>query len=213
LLNLVYYPSETWRALTDGKDEAARRALLYRVVPPTMEMIRELARRYTLKHVERIIPDPFDAMFRELLFSKELARSQELVDQLVQPFLHYGRDQELVRLMARVVRNLRVGELVVAGDLGDRGPRIDKVIDLLMQQPNVTIRGVTTTRTGWRRASAIPPRSRRWCACRFATAGSRSSRRATVSRWSRSSAWRARRTATIRRPRSESRATGCATRR
>jgi fructose-1,6-bisphosphatase III len=139
LLNLVYYPRETWQALTAGKDDAGRRALLERLVPSAIEMIRELARRYTLKHVERIIPDPFDAMFRELLFGKELARSREFVARLVEPFLRHGREVELVRLIARVVRNLIVGELVVAGDLGDRGPRIDKVIDLLMQQPNVSI--------------------------------------------------------------------------
>src|SRR5262245_3751375 len=139
LLNLVYYPRESWLALTAGKDEAARRTLLYRVVPPAIEMIRELARRYTLKHVERIIPDPFDAMFRELLFAKELSRQPQFIAGLVEPFLHHNRDLELVRLIARVVRNLTVGELVVAGDLGDRGPRIDRVIDVLMQQPNVTI--------------------------------------------------------------------------
>jgi fructose-1,6-bisphosphatase III len=139
LLNLVYYPRETWQALTAGKDDAGRRALLERLMPSAIEMIRELARRYTLKHVERIIPDPFDAMFRELLFGKELARSREFVARLVEPFLNHGREVELVRLIARVVRNLIVGELVVAGDLGDRGPRIDKVIDLLMQQPNVSI--------------------------------------------------------------------------
>ena len=71
LLSLVYYPRETWQALAAGKDDAARRALLERVVPPAIEMIRELARRYTLKHVERIIPDPFDAMFRELMFGPQ----------------------------------------------------------------------------------------------------------------------------------------------
>ena len=42
-------------------------------------------------------------------------------------------------MIARVIRNLAVGELVVAGDLGDRGPRIDKVIDVIAQQPNVAI--------------------------------------------------------------------------
>jgi fructose-1,6-bisphosphatase-3 len=139
LLRLVYYPRETWLARTAGLDEAGRRALLYRIVPPAIGVIRDLSRRYTLKYVERIIPDPFDAMFRELLFANELARAPEFIERLVEPFLRYDRDLELVRLIARVIRNLAVGELVVAGDLGDRGPRIDKVIDLLMQQPNVSI--------------------------------------------------------------------------
>src|SRR5579863_8036099 len=103
------------------------------------QLMRELARHYTLKHVDRIIPDPFDSIFHELLFNAELTRSAEFLDRLIDPFLRHDRDLDLVRMIARVIRNLAVGELVVAGDLGDRGPRIDKVIDLLMQQPNVSI--------------------------------------------------------------------------
>ena len=41
----------------------------------------------------------------------------------------------MVRLASQVIRNLSVAELVVAGDMGDRGPRIDRVINLLMRQP------------------------------------------------------------------------------
>lgn len=139
LLRLLYYPRETWLLRSAGLDEAGRRALLHRIAPPMVAVIRDLSRRYTLKYVERIVPDPFDAMLRELLFAHDLGRAPEFARRLVESFLRYDRDLELVRLLARVVRNLAVGELVVAGDLGDRGPRIDKVIDLLMQQPNVSI--------------------------------------------------------------------------
>lgn len=137
LLATFYYPRETW--LAHGGDEAARRARLLALLPRAIEVIRELARRYTLEYVAAIIPDPFDALVREMLFAKELGRPASFLESLVDPFLRHGRDQELVRMIARVVRNLSVGELVVAGDLGDRGPRIDKVIDLVMQQPNATI--------------------------------------------------------------------------
>src|SRR5512138_3590460 len=44
LLSLVYYPRETWLALTYGKDLAARRALLLELVPRAIEVMRELAR-------------------------------------------------------------------------------------------------------------------------------------------------------------------------
>ncbi len=137
LLATFYYPRETW--LAHGGDVAQRRARLLAFVPRAVEVIREMSRRYTLEYVAKIIPDPFDAMFREMLFARELARPAGFVEALVEPFLRHGRDQELVRMIARVVRNLSVGELVVAGDLGDRGPRIDKVIELVMQQPNATI--------------------------------------------------------------------------
>jgi fructose-1,6-bisphosphatase-3 len=139
LLTLVYYPRETWTALVHGVDPARRRELLHWVVDNAAIAMRELARHYSLKYVERIVPDPFDAVFRELIFADELARQPVFVDRMIEPFLRNERDAELVRSLARVIRNLAVGELVVAGDLGDRGPRIDKVIDLIAQQPNVAI--------------------------------------------------------------------------
>jgi fructose-1,6-bisphosphatase-3 len=43
-----------------------------------------------------------------------------------------------VRAASRLVRDLSVAEIIVAGDLGDRGPRIDRVIDYLLQQPHVS---------------------------------------------------------------------------
>ena len=137
LLNIFYYPRETWLALVAKHTD--RRALLAQLWPRAMEVIRELARRYTLDYVERIIPDPFDALFRELQFDKELRRSPEFIAALVDPFVRHDHDLELVRLISRVVRNLAVGELIVAGDLGDRGPRIDRVSDFLMRQPAVSI--------------------------------------------------------------------------
>src|SRR4051812_1267072 len=124
LLALIYRPRETWLRLAAKADH---RVLLQRFVPSLIEVVRTLARRYTLKWVEKLIPDPYDAMLRELLFAPELARSPAFVARLVEPFVRHDRDLELVRMLAHVIRNLAVAELVVAGDLGDRGPRIDKV--------------------------------------------------------------------------------------
>ena len=139
LLNLFYYPREKWRALTAGLDEAGRRELLLQLVPRAIAVIGELARGHTLKHVEHVIPDPFDALIRELVFAKDLARRPAFVARLIEPFVRHGQDAELIRLIAHVVRNLTVDELIVAGDLGDRGPRIDKVIELLIPQPSLAI--------------------------------------------------------------------------
>ena len=45
----------------------------------------------------------------------------------------------LIHLTGRVIRNLTIDELVIAGDCWDRGPRGDRVVDYLMQQPNVAL--------------------------------------------------------------------------
>jgi fructose-1,6-bisphosphatase-3 len=124
LLDTIYFP---------------RRADPQLVMPQLALVIRELAKRYTLKYVEQIIPDPFDALFRELVFSRELGRDPAFVARQLEPFIRHGRADELVELAATVVKHLAIGELVVAGDLGDRGPRIDKVIAQIMAQPRVSI--------------------------------------------------------------------------
>jgi fructose-1,6-bisphosphatase III len=139
LLTLVYYPRETWAAMVAVAGADRRRELLHWVADHAVIVMRVLARHYSLKYVERIIPDPFDAMFRELIFADELGRQPAFLDRLLEPFVRHERDGELVRMIARVIRNLAVGELIVAGDLGDRGPRIDRVIDVIAQQPNVAI--------------------------------------------------------------------------
>jgi fructose-1,6-bisphosphatase-3 len=139
LLTLMYYPQKTWAAMVSGALPERRRELLHWVVREAVVAIRDLARHYSLKYVAKVIPDPFDAVVRELVFAGELARQPEFLDRLLAPFLRHERDGELIALIAGVIRNLAVGELVVAGDLGDRGPRIDRVIDAIAEQPNVAI--------------------------------------------------------------------------
>ena len=91
-------------------------------------------------------------------------------------------------MLAHVIRNLAVGELIVAGDLGDRGPADRQGDRLLMRaaarRDHV---GQPRRRLDRARASATRPRSRRSCGSRCATSGSPSSRRATASRSRRSS--------------------------
>ncbi|MEO6776627.1 MAG: fructose-bisphosphatase class III [Kofleriaceae bacterium] len=130
LLAVLYYPHETWTA--HGGD-------LVKFVAHALTIIRELAKRYTIAYVERIMPDPLDPVLRELLFAPQLVRTPAFLDALVTPFVQHGKEIEIVRILARIVRDLAVGELVVAGDLGDRGPRLDKVIELLEHQPNVEV--------------------------------------------------------------------------
>lgn len=139
LLTIVYYPDATWAHMSRDALPARRAELLHWVVDHAATVMRDLARHYSLKYIERRVPDPFDALFRELLFTYELERRPEFLDQLLAPFLRHERDRDLVAMIARVIRSLAVGELVVAGDLGDRGPRIDEVIELMEEQPKLAI--------------------------------------------------------------------------
>jgi fructose-1,6-bisphosphatase-3 len=138
LLAIIYYPRETY-AQKRFEDERARQRFLLRTLDLEIDVIRELSRGYTLRHVERVLPPAMAGILRELLSPRGVEGREAFLAALVEPFLKHGREIELLRATAHVVRNLSVFELIVAGDLGDRGPRLDKVVDFLMHQPQVTV--------------------------------------------------------------------------
>ncbi len=140
LLNMIYYPRETFEHLrADLADQEARRKFLRKQIRLELELLRELVRHYDFDQVRQVLPPQFRTLIRELLFAPYLERENAYVDGILDTFVAHNQDLWFLRIFARVIRNLQIAELIVAGDFGDRGPRIDKVIDYVMRQPNVSI--------------------------------------------------------------------------
>lgn len=140
LLNLIYYPREALAFLEPRlQDAVVRRDFVRTTVRRLFEVVAELASRYSARDVERVFPDAHRLLMRELLLERGLGRDPRFVDAMLDGMTKLGADADLLRTVAHVVRNLLIYELIVAGDLGDRGPRIDRVIDTIMRQPRVAI--------------------------------------------------------------------------
>jgi fructose-1,6-bisphosphatase-3 len=99
------------------------------------EVVRALRQTYRRDVFEKMVPADLRELFLELASGLRPAYIKEMIAGLAK----HDRDWSAVRAAARLIRNLSIAELLVAGDLGDRGPRIDKVIDTLMRQPHVRI--------------------------------------------------------------------------
>ena len=138
LLSTIYYPREA-HAFASAQPGFDRRAFLLTTLSREVEVIRELTRSSTLRHAEKVFPPAFSGLFHELVGARGMEARPAFLEALVSPFFREGRDVDLLRAAAHVVRNLSIAEIVVAGDLADRGPRADRVIELLTRQPKVTI--------------------------------------------------------------------------
>ena len=140
LLNLVYYPRETWAAVAPTMvDDGARSAFARDTLLRELELLRILAARYDLRHVERGFPADYRELFSELLAAPLLARDDAYTTALLGPFLEDDQGVGLLRAAAHTLRAFASYELIVAGDLGDRGPRLDRVIDAIRMQSNSRI--------------------------------------------------------------------------
>jgi fructose-1,6-bisphosphatase-3 len=140
LLNLLYYPRETFLHLSlQWKTPEDRAAFLAQFCDQAFIILRHLAAPHDLQDVDSLFPKAYTPLFREFFFSPQLGRSPAFHAALLQPILEERRELEFVRAVARSVRNLLFSELIIAGDFGDRGPRIDRVIETLMHLPHVSL--------------------------------------------------------------------------
>ncbi len=140
LLNVLYYPREAMDAMRARlTDKAARRAWTKRTLRLQFEVVRSLASILRRATVIELVPPVYLELFAELRNESTNARGAQYVDSMVDALADHGRELEAVRAASRLVRNLSAAEIIVAGDLGDRGPHIERVIDYLMRQPNISI--------------------------------------------------------------------------
>ncbi len=139
-LALLYYPHEALTFLApELADRGKRLEWVKKMLRLQFEIVRALSRQYRRNHIERLFPEEFRELFEELWGEPACGRPAGYVDAMIDSFLVHDLDLAAVRAAARLVRNLSVAEIIVAGDLGDRGPRLDMVIDYLMRQPAVSI--------------------------------------------------------------------------
>lgn len=139
LLALIYYPREAMRTRPELADAEVRGPWVRTTLRHLFEIIRQLSGAYPREEIRSRIPEEYRHLFRELLVEPFSGRPQRYVDEMLAVLTAHEADLEAVHSACRLVRNLAVSEIIVAGDLGDRGPRMDRVIEFLKQQPKVAL--------------------------------------------------------------------------
>jgi fructose-1,6-bisphosphatase-3 len=140
-LHLLYYPTELLQKKAEqfqGNDEARYQWVLT-TVQRQFSIIRSEIRTKRRKDIKHYTPKQFRELYELLLNYPAGGHHESFLTASIKELVHRKMDFKLLRAASRFIRNITVEELVVAGDLGDRGSRIDWVIDYLMKQPNVSI--------------------------------------------------------------------------
>ncbi|MCO6430666.1 MAG: fructose-bisphosphatase class III [Deltaproteobacteria bacterium] len=139
LLSFLYYPRESFTHHIAPLSSEQQSRFIQKLLGWEFQLIRHLATQINVAGYRKVLPHPYGLIFEEIIRAQDDAQQHQLISILLSEFSGQQKQLELLRLVARVARNLFISELVVAGDMGDRGPRVDKVIDYLMRQPNVAV--------------------------------------------------------------------------
>ncbi|MFO0958160.1 MAG: fructose-bisphosphatase class III [Isosphaeraceae bacterium] len=139
-LALVFYPVEFLESLAERLADAdQRRAFARKVMPELLQLVREVARPDRLPAAIAAVPAPYNDLVRDLVQSPATEADAAFFEAMLDVLADEGRAGHLIHLIVRTLRNLAIDELILAGDLWDRGPRGDLVVDYLRKQPRVAI--------------------------------------------------------------------------
>lgn len=138
-IKLIFYPAEVVSQMERSlRDEDQQKAYALVTLESLFDVVRVLASRQGIKHVTRLFPAEYRELFGEMLHEPSTERERAYVEAIVDTLVRRKRVFHIIHMTCRLIRNLTVGELIIAGDCWDRGPRGDRVLDYLMQQPNVS---------------------------------------------------------------------------
>ena len=139
LLAFLYYPVEKMRSYQERlQNKEWRAGKIKKLLRLEFRLIRTLAKTVSKEELLSLMKNEFKVLYIALLDEVSFERDPDYVDSMIDALADYDQDIVALHESSRLVRNLVVSEVVVAGDLFDRGERGDRVIHYLKNQPKVS---------------------------------------------------------------------------
>ena len=138
LAGLIYYPNNTIRRLKrEGEyTEDWQKIAIFRLIT----ICREISSKYSRVKVREKIPKDFAQIIEELLsVDYSDPDKQKYFDEIVATIIETGVSDMFIPDLCNLIRDVTIDNLHIIGDIFDRGPRADRVMDELMDCRNVDI--------------------------------------------------------------------------
>lgn len=130
LATLIYYPQEKITQVENSGAEMGEwyRTAIYRLV----EVCHHVASKSTRKFVRQSLPKGYEYIIDELMQAHfEDENKSTYYEQLVQSMISTGQAAQYIGALAKLIKELAVYRLHIVGDVYDRGPRPDIIMDML----------------------------------------------------------------------------------
>ncbi|MDO5326463.1 MAG: fructose-1,6-bisphosphatase [Clostridia bacterium] len=143
---LIYYPDAVIKQhhQKNTADPAWYRMQVARMV----HLARMLSSKYTRDKVRRSMPEAWAFLLDELMhyqddeagaFSEQEDNRRRYHEAILDSLIATSSGDSLIKALSVLIKNLAVDRLHVVGDIFDRGPRADSIMDILMRHHSVDI--------------------------------------------------------------------------
>ncbi|MCR5663605.1 MAG: fructose-1,6-bisphosphatase [Oscillospiraceae bacterium] len=138
LATLIYYPEEKMELL---RPQIADMDEWYRVTLHRLIMLcRLVSERYTRSKVRKALPASYAYILEELLYTHgEEVDKRDYFENIIATIIEIGQAPEFIIEVCELIKWAAVDQLHIVGDIFDRGPRADIIMDSLMKHHSVDI--------------------------------------------------------------------------
>ena len=141
LATLIYYPNEKLPQLKNRcRDEEELERWYTDTLLRLIDICRLVSSKHTRQHVRECLPSSCGYILDELLHAHFEDHDKDLYyGQIVGSIIENGRADKFIVRLCELIKRLAVDKLHIVGDLFDRGPRPDIILELLMRHHSVDI--------------------------------------------------------------------------
>ncbi|MCD8844433.1 class 3 fructose-bisphosphatase [Staphylococcus gallinarum] len=138
---LVYYPEEKLNLVKNSFNSKSELNEWYiTTINRLIKLITYASSKYTRTKLRKSLPKNYVFIIEELLYkSNKYNNKKSYYDKLINQIIDLEQSDDLIIGLSFTVQHLVVNHLHVVGDIYDRGPDPDKIMETLINYPSVDI--------------------------------------------------------------------------
>ena len=141
LTALVYYPEDKIKLIKNDFCTKAERNTWYEdTIQRLVELIKYTSSKYTRSKLRKALPKQYVFIIEELLYkSNKYNNKNDYYNNIIRQIIKLHQADKLIISLSNTIQRLVVDHLHVVGDIYDRGPDPDKIMDTLIDYHSVDI--------------------------------------------------------------------------
>ncbi len=141
LCSLIYYPREKLALLSGTSSSVCSPDWYRQALTDLIELARFLSSKYTRSKVRKAMPGEYAYILDELMHALPDEDDNRLVyhARILDSILDTGSADDFIESLCSLIKRLAVDHLHLIGDIYDRGPHPDRILDLLMQYHSIDL--------------------------------------------------------------------------
>lgn len=138
--NIIYYPEEKLESV-NFKDKSTydfQKTIILRII----KVVKDISSKYSKSKVRKAIKPEYVYLLDELLYKdidRDNVKKEFYYNEIINSLIEIGLSKTFIIEMCHLIQKLSVDTLHIVGDIFDRGPRHDLILDELINFHNVDI--------------------------------------------------------------------------